>query len=171
MSFAPIDVHDLHGHPGTSLTLEAVGTLEGLRGELAELPDAEPVHAGLLLEAVVEGILVSGEARGRWVLRCARCLTTFDGAYEAPLSELVVLAPGGDDDEYTFDPAVGLDPEPIVRDAIGIQLPFSPLCSPGCLGLCETCGGDRNRGECPGHGLVDPRFAALSELIVDPDES
>src|SRR5205807_7194556 len=33
-----------------------------------------------------------------------------------------------------------LDPEQMIRDAVGLELPFSPLCTPGCLGLCERCG-------------------------------
>ena len=33
-----------------------------------------------------------------------------------------------------------IDLEPIIRDAIGIALPFIPLCSEDCEGLCSQCG-------------------------------
>lgn len=171
MSFAPIDLRDLVGHPGASRRVEVLGTFDGLAGELVKISDDEPVRAQLLLESVVEGILVSGEVTGRWVLSCARCLQPFDGSYHAGLSEMTVPAPGGEDDEYTYDPDAGLDPDQLLRDAIGVTMPFSPLCSSDCQGLCEVCGGNRNLGECPGHERIDPRFAILSELIIDPDEA
>jgi DUF177 domain-containing protein len=172
MSFAPIDVRELVGHPGASRQVAVEGTLDGLAGALARVADDEPVHADLLLESVIEGILVSGRARGRWVLSCARCLREFDGAFDAPVHEMAVpRAVEEDEESYRFDPVEGLDPEQLLRDAIGVEMPFAPLCSPGCLGLCETCGGNRNLGECPGHERIDPRFAVLSELIIDPDDA
>lgn len=171
MSFAPIDLQDLVGHPGASRSVVVEGTLDDLAGALARVPAEDPVHADLLLESVVEGIYVTGHVRGRWVLSCARCLREFEGAFDVSFAEMTVPAPGGEDDEYTYDPATGFDPDQLLRDAIGVGMPFSPLCSPGCLGLCETCGGNRNLGECPGHETVDPRFAVLSELFVDPDDT
>jgi uncharacterized protein len=71
-----------------------------------------------------------------------------------------------DDDEYVLvDEQIDIDQ--IVRDAIGVEIPFAPLCRPDCQGLCPTCGGNRNLGECPGHDAIDPRFAVLSELLID----
>ena len=60
-----------------------------------------------------------------------------------------------------------LDPEPLVRDAIALELPFAPLCSPTCLGLCPRCGGDRNRSECTCSEDIDPRWAALERFRED----
>lgn len=172
MTVEAIDVRDLAGHPGASRACAVDGTLEGLGTELVRVPQDRPIHAELLLESVVEGILVSGRVRGGWVLRCARCLTEFEGSFEVDLSELFVSEPDPDPDadEYLLDPDALLDPDQLLRDAIGVEMPFSPLCRADCQGLCETCGGDRNMGECPGHVTADPRFAALSELRL-PDES
>jgi len=172
MSLATIDVHELVGHPGASRERTITGTLEGLTSELARLPDDAPVQARLLLESVVEGILVSGEVTGRWSLRCARCLSEFDGEFLVTVHELFVTEPDPEADEYAFDPAVGIETDQLARDAIGVEIPFSPLCRSGCLGLCETCGGNRNLGECPGHETLDARFAVLSDLAwPDADES
>jgi uncharacterized protein len=78
--------------------------------------------------------------------------------------------PDRDDDGYALtDEAIDLDQ--VVRDAVGVEMPFAPLCRPGCLGLCPVCGGNRNLGECPGHETLDPRFAVLADLLPDlPDE-
>jgi uncharacterized protein len=61
-----------------------------------------------------------------------------------------------------------------VRDAVVLEMPFSPLHSPDCKGLCPICGGDRNLGECPGHDEIDPRWSALSvleDLVLDEGEA
>jgi DUF177 domain-containing protein len=171
VSVAVIDVHDLVGHPGSSRPERLEGTLEGLETELVAVPADRPITAELLLESVVEGILVSGRVRGEWTLRCARCLTDFDGPFDVELSELFAReADGSDlDDGYLLGEDDAIAPEQLLRDAIGPEMPFSPLCRPDCRGLCEICGGNRNLGECPGHETVDPRFAALSDLTF-PDE-
>ena len=165
MSMTTIDVRDLVGQPGATRQLSVRGTVQGLGTELARVPDDAPIECDLLLESVVEGILVTGRLSGTWELRCARCLTGFEGPFSVEVAEMYVTHPDEDSDDYPLDPQAGIDPEPLVRDAVGVELPFSPLCRPGCLGLCEICGGDRNEGGCPGHETVDPRFAALSELF------
>jgi uncharacterized protein len=167
MSIAPIDVRDLLGHPGSSRSVTVAGVLEGLSGELVRVPEA--VRAELLLEAVVEGILVSGRIHGTWTLRCARCLTEFEAPFDVGVSELFAPQPDPDADEYPLDADALIDPDQLLRDAIGVEMPFSPLCRDDCRGLCEICGGNRNLDECPGHEAVDPRFAALSDLTF-PDE-
>ena len=56
----------------------------------------------------------------------------------------------------------------MVRDAVLLSMPFSPLCRPDCLGLCERCGGDRNLGECAcGPVAADPRWQVLDMIRFD----
>ncbi len=163
-----IDVRDLLGHPGTSRAEPVRGTVDGLATELVRVPDDAPVAAALLLESVVEGIVVSGHVGGTWTLRCARCLIEFDRPFDVPVTELFVAAPEEDADAYPLGPGGELDPDQMVRDAVGVEMPFSPLCRPDCRGLCEICGGNRNLGECPGHAEADPRLAVLADLFPDP---
>lgn len=165
MTLATIDVHDLVGHPGASREETVRGTVEGLQTELVGVPEDTPVMADLLLESVVEGILVTGHVVGTWHLRCARCLLEFDEAFDVALHELFVPHPDEDADDYPLDPETGIDPDQMIRDVVGVEMPFSPLHDPDCLGLCEICGGNRNLGECPGHEEPDPRFAVLADLF------
>ena len=164
MSLAVIDVRDLVGHPGISREETLHGTLQGLASELVRVPEDAPVTARLLLESIVEGILVRGDLDGVWVFRCARCLTECDSRFHLRVQELFEVAADPDSDGYALDPDIGLDTEQMLRDAIGVEMPFSPLCRPDCLGLCETCGGNRNLDGCPGHEVADPRLAVLSQL-------
>jgi uncharacterized protein len=163
---APIDVRDLLGRPGSSEEVHIQGSLEDLGTELAGLAPDEPVEGDLLLESVVEGILVSGRLRGTLQLRCARCLKDFAAPLEVEVREMYVPDPDLEGDEYALDPEGSVDPEQMVRDTVGLELPFSPLHSVDCKGLCPVCGGDRNLGECPGdHPQVDARWSALDQVL------
>jgi uncharacterized protein len=166
VSLEVIDARELMGQPGTSKAVELDGTLEGLGTEVAAVPDDAPLHADLLLESVVEGIIVSGRVTGSFHLRCARCLKEFDEPFAVELTEMFVPAPDEDADDYPLDPEGFIEPEQMVRDIVGVELPFSPLHAPDCQGLCPVCGGDRNLGECPGdHPTTDPRWAELETLL------
>ena len=167
-----IDVRDLLGHPGASRTADLRDTIEGLETELAAVPDDAPIAGELLLESVVEGILASGRLTGRMALRCARCLKDFERPFSVGVSELFAIVPAPDSDEYPIDPEGELDPEQMVRDSVGPELPFSPLCKPDCLGLCVRCGGDLNLGECVcPEPSPDPRWAELEALFAEEPES
>lgn len=161
-----IDVRDLLDHPGTSRTVHVSEPIEGLHTELADVPGDAPLAGDLQLESVVQGIFVTGSVGGRMRLRCARCLKEFEHDFDLQLNELFAREPGPEDD-YGLAGDFTLDPEPMVRDAIVLSMPFAPICRPGCLGLCERCGGDRNLGECSCTRTVDPRWAALEALFED----
>ena len=162
-----IDVRELLEHPGASRTVHLDEAVADLRTELVEVPADAPIVGDLTLESVVEGIYLHGSVRGRMRMRCARCLKEFDSPFEIALAELVSKEPTEDDD-YRLEDDDMLDPEPLVRDAVVLEMPFSPLHTPDCQGLCPVCGGDRNLGECPGHEEVDPRWSALEGLEL-PD--
>ena len=176
MTIARIDVHDLLGHPGASRRHDVLGTIEGLATELVAVPDDATLGGSLLLESVVEGILVSGSIAGTWTIRCARCLTEWTEPFSVEVQELFTTQERATDLDDDLDDDVyalvedEIDLEQLIRDVVGVEMPFAPLCRPECLGLCEICGGNRNLGECPGHETLDPRFAVLAELLPDlPD--
>lgn len=171
MTIEPVDVRELIGHPGVSRHTHVGGTLEGLGTEVATLKTDEPVQGDLLLESVVEGILVTGHLAGTFALRCARCLKEFEQPVRVDVHELFSTHPEPDEDVYPLEVQGWLDPEQMIRDALGLELPFSPLHSPDCLGLCSVCGGDRNLGECPGdHPEADPRWADLELVLHELEE-
>jgi uncharacterized protein len=165
-----IDVRDLLEHPGASKTVRVDEAVPGLHTELADVPEDSPVVGDLTLESVVEGVFVHGSIGGRFAMRCARCLKEFERDFDLSLDEMYVREPGPEDD-YVLDPDLTLDPEPMVRDAVVLEMPFSPLCTLDCLGLCPVCGGDRNLGECPGHESVDPRWSGLDGVFDGATEN
>jgi uncharacterized protein len=175
-----VPVTGLVGHPGESRALArsvpadafgadpwgpADGTFEG------------PVVLDLHLDAVVEGILVRGTLGFRVALPCARCLEPQELAFEANVAELFVDptkrdAQDEEDPGYELvDDLTAIDLSTMVRDALLVDLPVRVLCREDCLGLCPTCGVDRNRTDC-GHRPAparDPRWDALAELDLPAD--
>ncbi len=164
-----IDIRDLLDKPGSAKRVRLEEPVPGLRTELAVVPEDEPLEGDLTLEGVVEGVFVHGSVGGRFAMRCARCLKEFEQPFDLVMNELYVRDPGPEDD-YALTPELTLDPEPMLRDAVVLEMPFSPLCKQDCLGLCEICGEDRNLGECPGHAASDPRWAALDALLVQRED-
>jgi uncharacterized protein len=161
-----IDVRDLLEAPGASRRVTLEETFEDMATELARVLSEDPVRIEVLMESVVEGIVVSGPLSGRIAFRCARCLKDFSRQFRYEVQELFASGAAAGDDEYPI--AEGhIDLEPMVRDAVVLAMPFSPLCREDCLGLCERCGGDRNLGECQCGPEVDPRWAALGELRLE----
>jgi uncharacterized protein len=125
-------------------------------------PD-ETVSVDVVFESLTSGIIGTGTVSTPWVGECRRCLTRVAGTAVGHLRELFEVHPT---DEDVF-PIVGeqVDLEPLVLEAVLLDLPIAPLCKPDCLGLCVVCGVDRNQGDC-GHTdrPVDPRWAALESL-------
>ncbi|HJV09433.1 MAG TPA: DUF177 domain-containing protein, partial [Acidimicrobiales bacterium] len=64
-----------------------------------------------------------------------------------------------------------VDLEPLVREALVLDLPLAPLCEEDCRGLCPTCGADLNLGDCDcPPAETDSRWAALDVLRLAADE-
>jgi uncharacterized protein len=161
-----IDVRDLLGRPGVSKVEQVSGTVEDLETELAGVADDAPIRGELILESLSEGILASGRLEGAFALRCARCLREFERGFAVDLHELFVEFPHEDSDEYPLDPEGFLEPEQMVRDVVGVELPFAPVCRPDCRGLCSRCGGDLNLGGCTCvEPQIDPRWEGLEALL------
>ncbi len=89
---------------------------------------------------------------------CVRCLRvvevplrgTLDIFYEnnpALLTPEAQLGAGEDENLYWFNGEI-VYPEEQFREALMIELPMLPLCSPDCKGLCAHCGADLNEGPC-----------------------
>jgi uncharacterized protein len=168
-----LDTRELGRRPGSmhgvSRTVPAPADL-GI--EVLRVPEGSQVDLDLRLEAVMEGVLVTGTARAGLEGECVRCLGPITDELEVDLQELYVYDDRDhdpdEDDEVSMLQDDLLDLEPLLRDAVVLALPFQPLCQPDCPGLCVECGA--RLADDPDHGHeepVDPRWAALTELQQD----
>ena len=158
-------IHDLGRHAGGMK--EVHGTVlapEGIGNDVIGVPAGSPIRLDLRFEAVVEGILVTGVADVRLAGECARCLSPVTSSEAVDVQELF-LFPDAEPDDVEASRVEGdfVDLEPVLRDAVVLDLPFIPLCREDCAGLCPRCGADLNADPDHAHeGAVDPRWARLA---------
>ncbi len=171
-----LDTRELGRRPGSqrrvSFTAEAPAEL-GI--EVLGVPEGSPVGLDLRLEAVMEGVLVTGSAQAGLEGECARCLEPVDDTVEVDFQELFLYDDGqppvDDQDDVSRLEGDLLDLEPVLRDAVVLALPFQPLCRDDCPGLCVECGA--RLADDPGHRHdepVDPRWTALQGLVSNRDD-
>ena len=171
-----LDTRELGRRPGSqrqvTLTVPAPADL-GI--EVLSVPEGSQVELDLRLEAVMEGVLVTGSATAVLEGECARCLEPISDQSEFTFQELYVYSDQDYSDED--DGAVSklekdlLDLEPVLRDAVVLALPFQPLCMEDCPGLCVECGA--RLADDPDHQHeepIDPRWAGLTALQPEQDQ-
>ena len=171
------DVSRLGRRPGEMMTVHETVPSPGRIGlELIAIEPGAEMALDLRLESVSEGVLVSGTVAAPTRGECSRCLGPVDGDVEIALTELFAY-PDSVTESTTAEDEVGrvvnqtVNLEQPIVDAIGLALPFAPLCAPDCPGLCPDCGVALATAE-PGHRheKIDPRWAKLAEMAApDPD--
>jgi uncharacterized protein len=165
-----LDTRELGRRPGSQRQVSrTVAAPADLGIEVLQVPEGSPVELDLRLEAVMEGVLVTGTAHASLAGECARCLEPLTDEISVELQELYVYEdhalPDEEDDEVSTLRDDLADLEPLLRDAVVLALPFQPLCEDDCPGLCVECGARLAADPDHTHGAaVDPRWAALAEL-------
>ena len=182
------DMRTLGRQAGSAKTKQlTVPAPDDMRLELARVPVGADLHLDVRFEAVTEGVLVTGSATAPLVGECARCLAPLATTVTASFTELYLYSRDKHDrhdkhdkrdkyerfdenDEQDAEEELYLDGdlldlEPVLRDAVVLALPMSPLCGEDCPGLCVECGvpladagPDHQHEEAP-----DPRWAGLSQ--------
>jgi uncharacterized metal-binding protein YceD (DUF177 family) len=165
-----VDLRELGRRAGSMLETErTLPAPAGWRVELIGVPEGSQVELRLRLESVMEGVLVSGEADLPVAGSCARCLEPVEDTLELDFQELFAYSGStteatSEEDEVRRIEGDFLDLEPMVRDAVVLALPLSPVCTDDCRGLCVDCG--RRLDDLPPdhtHEVIDPRWAGLAD--------
>lgn len=168
-----LDLHDLGRQPGSMRELNRiVAAPEHLGSDVIGIPPGSELEFDLRLEAVSEGVLVTGSVRGQAVGECVRCLEqvvqtidlTIQELFRYPERAAAATADGDEDEDLRELDGALADLEPVVRDAIIPVLPFGPLCQDDCPGLCSECGARLADDLDHTHEIRDPRWSALASL-------
>lgn len=144
------------------------------------VPPGTELALSVDLTSIEQGVLARIRTHAVAVGECVRCLDPVEREVDVDTSEVFYLSIEvalleGDDEEDATDFALiegdSVDLTGPLLDAIVSQLPYQPLCSPDCPGLCPTCGVPLRSAE-PGHHheVADPRWQALEGFFGKDDE-
>ena len=179
-------------NPSDSLQFNVAGLLSGPKGgtrhyelripvsDMDQLDEAFDVIAPFVADAKFlwtnERIVVIIQGETTVTTQCSRCLEPIAQPIRITIEEAfmpaVDLATGKALSDAETDPALLidvhhiLDLSEVLRQAILLALPLTPLCSPDCAGLCPTCGANLNTESCTCEtSALDPRWAALGDFF------
>lgn len=166
------DTQDLGRRPGATSSFErSFDTPEKVGTDIIAIPVGEKMRLEGHLESVVEGVYIHGRCISTARGECARCLDPVSLSVDTEFSQLFTY-PGNEEQTDEADGDVSaLDGDlanimQSVVDAVGLGLPFKPLCTADCPGLCPEDG--HRLSDVPDHAneRIDPRWSALSSLVT-----
>lgn len=165
-----LDTRELGRRPGLKRDYHRDAEAPAQLGlDMIGVPQGALLDINVRLESVTEGVLATGTVTAPVEGECGRCLSHFTDTSEVEFVELFaypnsITVETTDEDEVARLEGDYLDLEPVVRDAVVLSLPLTPLCGPDCGGLCPECG--ERIDDLPAdhtHTQLDPRWAALAE--------
>jgi uncharacterized protein len=170
------DITSLGRRPGAMMELhQTVPSPSRIGLDLIAIERDADLTLDLRLESVSEGVLVTGTVHAPTRGECVRCLSPITGDVEISLTELFAY-PDSATESTTEEDEVGhvvdqtIDLEQSIVDAVGLALPFAPLCAEDCEGLCPECGVALAAEPGHQHDKIDPRFAKLAGMFPASDE-
>lgn len=133
-------------------------------------PITQPVQAEGCVTNHAGALVLEGTARSVLDLTCDRCGKPFSREKIVPLDCLVAHELEDEEhDEIVLLDGTELDLDEVVTTAYVLAMDIKNLCSDDCKGLCYKCGVDLNVEPCRCKPEVDPRLAALAQLLDNED--
>ena len=153
--------------PGASVSFSTSLDLSDLRYGNC-YPVSEPVQASGSVRNTAGVLVMTGKIHTTIHGVCDRCASDFTSDVEFPLDVVLVteLSNEENEDEWVF-PLEGdsADLDDIIRTVFVLNMDSKLLCKPDCKGICCRCGKNLNVEACSCQKELDPRFAALRQLL------
>ena len=129
-------------------------------------PIVHPVQAEGSVTNHAGALVLEGTARSVLELVCDRCGKEFSREQTVVLDSLAAQELEDEEhDDILLLEGTELDLDEAVTTAFVLAMDTKNLCSDDCKGLCAKCGADLNLGPCGCRPDVDPRLAALAQLL------
>lgn len=129
-------------------------------------PITRPVEVSGTVKNVADLLVLEGEASSVLDYTCDRCMGGFSREKLVPLHYLLAeTLEDEEDDEIVLLEDGEVDLEELAFTAFILDMDTKHLCSEDCKGLCPGCGANLNEEPCRCKKQVDPRWAALEQLL------
>ena len=132
-------------------------------------PITRPIRVQGKITNRAGALLLEGTASTALDLTCDRCCKPFTREKSVLLDSLLAteLENEESEDEIILLEGDASDLDEVASTAFILAMDIINLCSEDCKGLCGRCGADLNLGPCTCKSDVDPRLAALAQLLDD----
>ena len=162
-----LGLSEIMDRPGASVTFStSVDLHDLLYGNC--YPVSEPVLASGTVRNTAGVLVMTGNITTTIHGVCDRCASDYVSDVTFPIDVVLVkeLSNEENEDEWVF-PLEGdsADLDDIIRTVFVLNMDSKLLCSEDCKGLCCRCGKNLNDGPCNCQKELDPRFAALQQLL------
>ena len=162
-----LDLSKIIACPGASVSFSTSLDLSDLRYGNC-YPVTEVVQAEGSVRNTAGVLVMTGKIYTTIHGVCDRCASDFTSDVEFPLDVVLVteLSNEENEDEWVF-PLEGdsADLDDIIRTVFVLNMDSKLLCKPDCKGICCRCGKNLNFEACSCQKELDPRFAALRQLL------
>lgn len=129
-------------------------------------PISRPVEVSGTVRNVADMLVLEGEAGSVLDYTCDRCMREYSREKRVPLHFLLAeTVENEEDDEIVLLEDGEVDLEELAFTAFILDMDTKHLCSEDCKGLCPGCGANLNEEPCRCKKPVDPRWAALQQLL------
>lgn len=166
-----LNLKDIIYVPGAALPFDFHLDLSGMDFN-GERPFVEPVLVSGRVRNMAGALVLEAEADTELHVFCDRCTKPFTKKLYVFIDTLVAaeLADEESENEIVLMDGNVLDVGGVATTAVILAMESKNLCSEDCKGICPGCGADLNEEACRCKPEVDPRLAALAQLLEDKSE-
>ena len=157
-----LNLNDIVGRPGTEKPFQFSLTLP----DLAACTMQGPLSASGYVVNVAGALELGGQVLVTMTCTCDRCMTPFWVEETLPVTAYLAETLTDEENPDIFLLEGGaVDLDEIFTTAFLLDRESKVVCSEDCKGLCVTCGANLNEGPCACSRALDPRLAALQQLL------
>ena len=160
-----LNLNDIAGRPGAKKPFQFSLNLDGITFPQVERLDV-PFQARGTVANIAGALELTGELEVSMTYLCDRCMQPVEVKETIPITAHLAEELVDEDHPDIFlveDGNIDLDEVFTTAFVLGLESKF--VCNADCLGLCTTCGANLNEDACACNKEVDPRLAALQQLL------
>jgi len=125
-----------------------------------------PAQASGAVCNIASTLELRGELQVRMTCACDRCMDTFALDETLPITAYLAETLTDEENPDMFLLEGGsVDLDEVFTTMFLLDMESKTLCREDCEGLCTSCGANLNHGPCACKKEVDPRLAALQQLL------
>jgi len=157
-----LNLNDIVGIPGAKKPFRFSLTLP----DLAACSMCGPAMVSGCVYNIAGALELRGEIQVTMTCTCDRCMTSFERTKTQPVTAYLAetLADETNPDIFLLEHGA-LDLDEVFTTAFFLHMESKIVCDEDCAGLCIVCGVNLNDEPCTCKREVDPRLAALQQLL------